>query len=1411
MKLHTKRGIYISSAIRAAALPLSCLGAAALLLLPSLGKAETWAFDSSFQRTPLLESSESPTGVLALQSGKVLMYSINGSRVSGANGQRIGALIRVDGTTGAVDPTWKPDAALFGILTAAAEAPNGKIYYSAQQAGEVAGSNRDSAIHRVFRLNTDGSRDLTFNSPVFGIGARYMTVQPDGKIIVAIGGLNGFGVIRPGSIVQTVRLNTDGTIDSTFQSPNFQSTSTSPPVTVSNYRDSGIFGDPVVDPVSGKIYFCGSFRFVNGQTRRGIVRCNPDGSLDTTFVPSAVTSANGRAMVVQAGGKLVLGGTNLRTSAGGTTNYALLRFNGDGTVDSTFTLVPAVQNSLADHTRHVRALPDGKLITTASVGVVRYLPDGAVDSSFPKVALTSPHADVSNGSIGGYRLSIHPQSGAIYLQNPNPRYANLNGAPVRGPVTKISANGVIDQQFVAPILQSENFGPDVQTGPTGAVYVSGFYTDFGNTADAAVVRLNDNGTRDGSYALDSLPFPDKQAASFALLPDGSAYVMYASGSFNGGLLFSNLVRLTPSGAIDTSFRPAQELQDVFNFNAFDGRENFRSSTPPIAPSTGGAVLLFSFADPQLTVDLNGELGITRINPDGTEDPSVPPLGFATGEVIRDGNGITGGSTAYLYRLRATADGGVLVLASVAPFPSSTAGAYNYQVIKVRADGTRDLSFGSIAVTSTLPAFVNFPFLYDPVTDSGVQPVNGFHQAPDQPVTGAVVMPDGSVILTGSYRLTGGDGTTYSLAKFTPAGALDTSFALPNPAAENTAPGREAVVSNVRVAPDGKLWVSGRFDRFGGSPAPGVARLNPDGSLDSSFALADVAFRDWTDDRTDVVFTNTNHVYLVGTFRRPSEQVPFAVTRLVGPPIITSPLAASGTRELQFTYQFLAVGADSLVVSNLPPGLSFDPFLETIVGTPTQSGTYTVGLSAANEVGTTLRTLTLTVQDPPSAGPLIASSTAATGRTGERFSFQVFSSGGSSSARITAVNLPPGLALDSVTGVISGVPATEGSFAVELTVTDGNFVTVSVVQLTVTADLTLPVITSASEAALAPGQPFQYQIVAPTSTPDDPVIYTLIGDLPDGLSFDAATGTISGTPTVQRRYEGKGKPLSGGVITNVQLFATNSKGTTTKPLPFFLKPTGAVNIATRLAIGTDQNVLIGGFIITGNAPKKLIIRAVAPSLGFAGTLQDPVMELRDGAGELLKTNDDWRSFQEQEIFESGVAPRDDRESAMIAILNPGAYTAVIGGKDNSTGIGVVEVYDLGTASLDTGSAAKLANISTRGFVQAGDDVMIGGFIIDGAPSRLIVRAVGPSLGAAGVEGALQDTTLDFIDGNGTSIAFNDDWRTGGQEQQIIETTVQPSDDRESAVVATLNAGAYTAVVRGKNGTTGVGLVEVYVLQ
>ena len=262
------------------------------------------------------------------------------------------------------------------------------------------------------------------------------------------------------------------------------------------------------------------------------------------------------------------------------------------------------------------------------------------------------------------------------------------------------------------------------------------------------------------------------------------------------------------------------------------------------------------------------------------------------------------------------------------------------------------------------------------------------------------------------------------------------------------------------------------------------------------------------------------------------------------------------------------------------------------------------------------------------------------------------------------------------------------------------------------------------------------------------------------------------------------------------------------------PATLLNISTRLHVETGDNVPIGGFIVTGTQPKKVIVRAIGPSLNVggvpvAGRLANPTLELRDGSGGLIASNDNWRTNQEAEIIASTVPPLNDLESAIVATLpaNTSSYTAIMRGVGDTTGVGLVEVYDL-ARSVDS----QLANISTRGFVQTGDNVMIGGIISGGsAPRRVIVRAIGPSLNVQGVPvpGRLVDPTLEIFDQNGAMIDTNDNWRSS-HEAEIIATTVPPTNDLESAIVGTFPAAPYTAIVRGKNGTTGVALVEVYAL-
>jgi glucose/arabinose dehydrogenase len=255
----------------------------------------------------------------------------------------------------------------------------------------------------------------------------------------------------------------------------------------------------------------------------------------------------------------------------------------------------------------------------------------------------------------------------------------------------------------------------------------------------------------------------------------------------------------------------------------------------------------------------------------------------------------------------------------------------------------------------------------------------------------------------------------------------------------------------------------------------------------------------------------------------------------------------------------------------------------------------------------------------------------------------------------------------------------------------------------------------------------------------------------------------------------------------------------------------VNLATRMRVQTGDNVLIGGFILVGSAPKKVILRAIGPSLTannqpLPGRLADPTLTLFDNSGALA-TNDDWMtSPQKQQIIDSTIPPTDPKESAIVATLQPGNYTAIMSGANGATGIGVVELYD-----LDQPAPANPGNIATRGFVEAGDNVMIGGFIVGGSQNRTVLaRAIGPSLTPLGVANALQDPILELHNSSGTTLATNDSWKSD-QQTQITATGLAPSDDREAAILSSpLTPGNYTAVVRGSGNTTGVALVEIYQL-
>lgn len=324
-----------------------------------------------------------------------------------------------------------------------------------------------------------------------------------------------------------------------------------------------------------------------------------------------------------------------------------------------------------------------------------------------------------------------------------------------------------------------------------------------------------------------------------------------------------------------------------------------------------------------------------------------------------------------------------------------------------------------------------------------------------------------------------------------------------------------------------------------------------------------------------------------------------------------------------------------------------------------------------------------------------------------------------------------------------------------------------------------------------GMPFSYDApiyIASTSI-------TASG-LPVGLTFDDATGDIAGLPTETGFFPIVITATDGTRVVTVNL--TLGVYLNARPL----------NISTRTQVETGDNVLIAGFIVQGDIDKEVVMRGIGPSLAIngdpvSGRLLDPTLELHDAEGVEIASNDNWGTDDRASTLNDlSLAPSDYREPALDRVLAPGAYTVIIRGVSDTTGIALAEVYDIATGENDN---PRLANISTRGRVETGDGVMIGGFILGGQDQApMLIRAIGPSLPVAD---ALADPRLDLYNSQGTLIQSNDNWHDS-QEAEIEASGLAPSDDRESAISTSLAAGPYTAIVSGVGGTSGVGLVEAY---
>ena len=584
---------------------------------------------------------------------------------------------------------------------------------------------------------------------------------------------------------------------------------------------------------------------------------------------------------------------------------------------------------------------------------------------------------------------------------------------------------------------------------------------------------------------------------------------------------------------------------------------------------------------------------------------------------------------------------------------------------------------------------------------------------------------------------------------------------------------------------------------------------------------------------------------------------FTLFVLNPPPAITSVDNATfvvGTFNT-FTVKTLATSPTSVVSSSgtLPSGVTFVPHANgtaTLSGTPSggSQGTYPLVITASD--GTppnAVQNFTLVVQStaPVFRAPVITSTNTSTFTVGTSGTFTVTTTG-TPTPQITLVGPRPGWLsyVDNTDGTatLSGTPDSNSDDSYSFTITAANGVLPNATETFVLIVKQAPSITSPSSATFAVGIPGSFIV----ETRGNPVAsLSKTGVLPAGVTFlDESDGTarIAGTPAV-----GSGGSYSititaaNGVTPNAtQNFALTISGVTPTPTPSptptgtpgpspspspsgsptptpaptltptptpTATPTQLLNISTRLLTTTGNNVAIGGFIITGDEPKRLLIRGIGPSLAafLSNPLQDPTLELHDESS-VIATNDDWQDGPNVGDIPAEFEPGDPRESVISATLSPGSYTVVQAAKDVTGGIGLIEIYD-----LDSAGSAMLANLSTRGLVQTNDEVMVGGFILAGGTdgATIVVRAIGPSLTPFGISNALADPTLELHDASGTLIQSNDNWQdVAAQADELRTIGIAPSNDLESAIVTTLPPGAYTAIVAGKDAGTGVGLIEIY---
>jgi uncharacterized delta-60 repeat protein len=1156
------------------------LGFCATVLSIYSSEAASLVLDQDF-RSPLFAKPLPAQRTLLLPDGKFLLFHNTDTLTD----QRTGAITRYL-PNGSLDSSFNVSRD-YKRVAAAASVANGKLVIAATQ------YLYGNPTEQILRLNSDGSIDASFNAALVGSDPYFFILaiveQPDGKILVS-GYFDTFAGLARQKIV---RLLADGTLDSTFTPPDFGGSS------------YAIYSRPVV-LASGKILVAGDFRTVNGAANLGVAQLNADGSPDPSFQASGFTrytlNTAIRGLAVQSDGKILLAGRFRIGSAGTGPRPALLRLNADGSLDPGYLFV-------------------------------NY-----------------------NGSATGRNVILQPDGKAVAALSNSSYYS----------VYRFEATGPLDGSFAPPALLDNTYDPYGATGlpttlnlqPDGRIILGGIFTDVNPPAmpdgsHFGVVRLNSDGSVDPTLVTNHRTGLQNFPTSFARIPDGSALVAFGNQSLNDPAMNYNLGRLAPNGSLDSNFTlssadPASVLfiglgliaQDfaqladgsffVFGFNGGGKFLPNGVQDPTFLPQAlamqkavafpDGKVLLCAGTDPQSTIFAP----LARLRGNGSFDNGFgaqPSIG--AGQVIRDQ---FSGQLFQMYLgnhvLAVQPDGKILFLY----FWSDE----HYHFVRLNTNGTVDPSFAG-ATIAPIDLILDYPVVYDPLTNTTVQPPGGVWSA-TAPLQDAQILPDGGILLCGPFTSYNGV-SARGVVRLQPDGSIDPTFSTGGGAQWTQTvetPSYFPFVESIEEQVDGKLLIAGTFEAFNGTALPGIASLNSNGSVDTSF-IPPVKRQRFAHGTARLARQSDGSFLLSGPYSFPNETEPglIHINSIGGVPVVGSPALGSAIVGLPFTYQIAASGQPtSYSALGLPAGFSIDPQTGLITGTPnnTNVGIYCITVTATNGEGTSaIFNLTLTVT-PSQTGPPPSLQNIATRLrvlTGDNVLIGGFIITGYTPKRVLIRAVGPSLTNLGISGALADSVLELHGPSPFATITNDNWRDAQQSEIQATG--------------LAPSNDLESAIVA---------------TLPAGAYTAIVRGTNDGTG-----------------IALVEAYDLDSTA-----------DTQLANISTRGFVDAGDNVMIGGLIAgpTGAGSGRVLVRAIGPSLtslGIPNALQNPMLELHDASGTLIASNRDWKDTQQPAIEVTGIAPIDEHEAAIIWILSPGNYTAIVRGENNATGVGLVEVYNL----------------------------------------------------------------------------------------------------------------------------------------